>query len=64
MHPPKADKAPEIITPKYLIFVTLIPAACAACGFSPHALNLIPKAVLYNKNVLTANITSTNHVVA
>ena len=62
--PPKADNPPDIITPIYLILNTLTPAAAAACGCSPQALNLNPKLVLYNKNALNNKIAITSHVVA
>ena len=61
--PPSDANAPEIITPIYLILKTLIPAASAACGCSPHALSLIPKLVLYIINVLIAINPKTSHVV-
>src|SRR5574344_1939599 len=47
MNPPNPAKHPEIIVPKYLIFLTLIPNESAACGCSPHDLNLKPNFVLY-----------------
>ena len=64
IHPPKAANAPDIITPTYLVLITLIPAAWDACGFSPQDLNLNPNEVLYNKNALIINIANTSHVVA
>ncbi len=46
MIPPRPARPPDIITPAYLIFLTLIPTESAACGCSPHALNLSPNLVL------------------